>query len=387
MNQEQINPTSNLRFSRRNRTTPRLLGGWDTTEEEYKALSFTIGLPPGYYIEPSPETEKISTAIESFWRDMITGPSSCSDHSLVDTRQNTVNVIIYKDIFTNEQLAAILEKQMRDCIPEYPGNGIVSVKIQYPDKKNVKIKFANEEIMRMFRENYDIIEFDGCIPIITSFYYSGNETQFINFGRTLRTNLTNVVVNSDKDLTQYKAQFQFEINRQPNSPLQFLVFNTIEDAKDFVFAMKDDLDCSLLNFPGPSPPSKAVILPSNAVMTIKNDTLQLSDVLNQDKILTKFIDSEMIPSGGLKTLILYNIIHKNVYKDDSVFQMVSNELIEFAQKFGKVVSTGVKLEKNSNVRYIPFCIHFDSSRSAKMCQTEIAGKIYLGRIVITQLAE
>ena len=369
-------------FQERRRTAKRLLGGWDTTPEEYKALGLTVGLPPGYYCDDfRSRMSELSSAFESHWEDVITGPLSEDEHILTDTRQNCIHVIFRNNKnYPNEQIQKILESQMRDCIPEYKGDGIWRVEMQQ-DGKTLKIWFKDENFARMFRKNYDILELDGNLLAVTSFYYPGDDTY--EFGKNKRTNLKIVVIYGKIDLNVFKAMFDFKLLKMKNN-LTFLEFPTIEDAKDFVlWGSKNDLDAAILNFPGPSHQKKKEY-PSTSVVTLKSENIKLSNIFDQNETYTKIIDSQNIPDNDLKTLILYNIIHKNVYANDNVFMEAANELVQFAQQFGKVKASGVM---DTEKRYIPFYITFESSSAARECQNEISGKFFLGHIVITQLSK
>lgn len=373
-------------FQERKRTTERLLGGWDTTAEEYKSLGFTVGLPPGYFNDDlDTRITDLSSIIESHCEDMITGPASDCEHLMTDTRQFCVHIVFRNNNnLTDAQIHKIIESQMKDCIQEYSGNGIWRVEMQ-ADNKTLKIWFKEENFVRMFRENYDILELDGSMFAITSFYYPGDDS--FEFCQNNRSNLKIVVIHGKVNFSKFEELFDFQLLKTENN-FTFLKFPSIEDAKDFVYwASKNDIDAAIRNFPGPSH-QKQIDLAPNSVVTLKTDDIKLSQILDQNEIYTKIVDSKIIPDKGLKTLILYNIIHKNVYSNDNVFMEAANELVQFAQQFGKIKSSGVKdNDELKELTYIPFYITFESSSSARECQNEISGRFFLGRIVITQLSE
>lgn len=295
---------------------------------------------------------------------------------------------------------------MKKLAPGYQGNGIRSLQV-IRSKKVCIIKFSNEYVYQMFKNQLDNFVIGGRIVLCAS-WYSEPEIQH-NFGEYFRVFLGNVVIHGEIDIAKLKKKFPniYNINQTSNN-LTIITFQTYEEALYFILSTKKIYDAAILNFPYPQADGcKKSILSQNCATTLeipsvvgkaetdksrkrkevlKGSDLKLSMILDPDVNLAKPVDSDSLPTYKLRNLNIYNVLKKSILNDDSQIAIISKDMLEFGERFGSVEKVEIKPPKYNYENYGVITIKFNSSNAAQNCQKDIAGKIYLGNIIITQLS-
>lgn len=369
-------------------------------------MGYTIGLPPGYYLDDSNiGAQVLKETFRSIWSDLNSGPSSSDETIMFEDNLYNIYIRGFPEDYSAQMIHDELELNMKKLVPGYQGNGIRSIQV-VRQKKVCVIKFFNEDTFQMFRNQLDNFVIGGRIVLCAS-WYSEPEVPH-NFGESARVFLGNVIIHGDVDLTKLKRNFPniMNINQQPNN-ITIITFHTYDEALYFVLSTKKKYDAAILNFPFPQAEvCKKSNLPPNCVTTLeipavnkgeadksrkkkdnsKSSELKLSMVFDPDVNLAKPIDPDVLPSCQLKNLNIYNVVKKYLLDDDSQIAIISKDMLEYGESFGKVENIEIKPPKYDFESYAIITIKFKTPAAAQNCQKDIAGRFYLGNIVITQLS-
>ncbi|OHT10540.1 hypothetical protein TRFO_20129 [Tritrichomonas foetus] len=292
---------------------------------------------------------------------------------------------------------------MKCFIPSYEGGGITSLQFDN-DGKTCHIFFNNEEIARKFIQSYDLFKIGGREVVIPTKNLSFED---INpFHSFIRTSLCNVIINGNINDDELLSKYQniYKINHMASN-ITIVTFQTIEDASNFEIKTKQIYDAAVLNFPPPNSTTYRYNdpnsfdngnsfykqnrrnMPFNSVTTISEKDLSFSSLLDAGKNLAKLVEAANLPRApNLKTLNIFNVVDRSIVENNDALQIVSKDMLLYCQHFGKVLNIHINKPKYEYEKYGVIQILFSNSLAAHNCQIDIAGKIYLGNIVITQLS-
>ena len=347
-------------------------------------MGYTVGLPPGYYVDPDDKLiKRISETMKSMWNDFLTGPPTTS----FDKGYKQIAIKNFPNQYNVDQIKESLENNMKKYIPCYEGNGIESITLDKARSMSV-VTFVDEETCRKFKRCHDLYRIGERNVLVSTMSLPNDDSN--SFGKYVRVSLSNVIIkgNFDYNILQTYSQRIKRIIRSPNELTTTVSFECIEEAESFLEAIKEKHDASILNFPPPSPDVPKMNLPSNAVTTLidEPEDLTLASLFDPEKKLTKVVEFDNLPQYPLKTVNIYNVIHRDILDSLEMSQKISNELVEFCSQFGKIENFQMKYPDLESDIYGTIKITFDTPHAARKCQSQIAGRFYLGNLVITQLS-
>ena len=370
----------------RNRSISRLPGGWDVGPEEYKFLGNTIGLPVGYN-ETDPNIQMLSSTIESIWADQLSGPSTDWFIHIYNNRLPSLFFYSLPSYITREGVRDMIETTLTNYCPEYRGNCIVDISLN-EQKRNAKVTFADLDSARQARMLGNYFYPDNSHPCIVNIFV---EQFYISFYSKIRTNLSTIVLFAPPGPIREQVLKMPEVLDSRISEYGFITLrlSDFDSCYSFVMGKKNQFDAAINIFPGPSPLpqscSKTTCNLDNDVYTIlKNSSPKLSDIFEQDSILTKVVDSSLLSSYQMNVLKIYNIIPDGFVKDDDILHIVAKDLREKLSEFGKIKT--IDFKPGPQLHFHVAIIIFENYESAFLAQKAVARCYFAGRMAITQLA-
>ena len=382
------------------RTVPRLFGGWDVSNDQYKSLGMTIGLPPNFYVEnPHPDIDLLSRQIEDYSTDELSGYGTPMQDLLNAwwSRQMLIHNIP-KNI-DEVKLKDFLRKLLRD-FPDYTDDCISEVhlmKLNDKSKRIALITFANDEIALALLHKYDRVKLEDTTVNITTFH------QYVEplptYGEYSRSSLRNVIARISKQefdeiLNSYSNVIE---TKDLKNGCYVFCFNTKEEAEQMVKELDSKYDIVVHRLPGPklnteslltsltgTKPKKYEDLPKNMMPVLKSPECKIKDFY-QDEITT-FIDVDLLPRYPYRFVRFYNVFNKLTLHEKFLDQII-DDFKKGLSEFGNVVRIQLPDPPEFVANYTYVTAEFESPDQAFNVQKNLSGRYFLGRPLITQLVE
>lgn len=371
------------------RMTPRLKGGWNVTPEEYKAMGYTPGLPPGLVSATSQNIREISSIFE------ICGLENRYLQSPLENQRlfHTIYVENKPQDTTPIQIVQFLIKELMKrgmysspgVIPDFFAlEGQIRFGIIFPSENDVKnvISLDNKLLLMSTKLHFTTPEdFHQIEHTEPSFLFSQHPQRIM---------ITNVDTTQLRNLPSFLQQF-FGIDG-------FLPIKNMNDCVlvDVRPPMSPEVASSRINgkqfgnFILNCTPMRLVTSPEDeelpGLFNIPCDGLNLQQILQPDtRITTGAASSEAYG----KTLYMLNVVPFEIIDNEAMNSMISYDIAKELEKYGKVVKCTLSKDENLGaIRNLGVAIvEFEAPADALEAQISIAGRKYLGRTIITILSE
>lgn len=382
------------------RTVPRLFGGWDVSNDQYKSLGMTIGLPPNFYVEnPHPDIDLLSRQIEDYSTDELSGYGSPMQ-DLLNARWSRQMLIhnIPKNI-DETKLKDFLKKLLRD-FPDYTDDCISEVHLMKLNDKNKRIAlitFSNDEIALALLHKYDRIKLDDTTINITTFH------QYIEplptYGEFTRSTLRNVIAHISKE--EYEEIMSKYSNIIETKDLKngcyIFCFNTKEEAEEMVKELDDKYDIAIHRLPAPKLNNESLLttltgskkkkyenLPENMTSVLISPQCNIKDFYKDE--ISMVIDVDFLPGCQYKLLRFYNVFNKLTLQE-KFFDDILDDFKKGLSEYGKVIRLQFPNPPEFVANYTYVTAEFATPQQAANAQKHLSGRYFLGRPLITQLVE
>ena len=382
------------------RTVPRLFGGWDVSNDEYKNLGMTIGLPPNFYVENEhPDIDLLSKQIEDYTTDELSGYGTPMQ-DLLNARWSRQILIhnIPKNI-DKDKLKDFLIKLIKD-FPDYTEGSISDVHIMNLKDKSKRIAlitFANDDIALALHHRYDRFKLEGTTVNITTFH------QYVEplptYGEFTRSSLRNVIARiSRKDFDDILSLYPNIIETKDlQNGCYIFYFNTKEEAEQMVRELDDKYDIAIHRLPGPKLNTDSLItsltgakrkkyenLPENVMSVLISPDCKIKDFYQEE--ITTFIDIDLLPSYPYRFVRFYNVFNKLTLQE-KFFDQILEDFKKGLSEYGHVVRLQLPNPPDFVANYTYITAEFETPGQAFSVQKNISGRYFLGRPIITQLVE
>lgn len=380
-------------------------------------MGFTLGLPPGIYLEQTPEVLDLVEKITPL-NGMIC-PSYYIDEPKIDNNNKTVVISQIPSKLTQEIL--ILEL-----------NNLIRARFQFGSKSNYisscNISSANS-IAYITTTSQEIAEFLVSLRSITI----GNETLPIAFPSFLLEDLPPLDKASQSQLEPYlyiviepaegsalpsderiKAFFEktahvLDIFQPQNYSYKILHFQNIHDVDIIMINYSncniDGIQIVLHRSSRDPLESETFIDPiikdqirqeqgksqyySVLSPYMQNNPISIADIFDLSMPLNALIrkeTEELRPALG-NYLLIFNVAPQKAYEDEVIKNQIYNDFTQECLKYGKFLSCelGFLFPDKTVSDQIVICVSYLTNEDAKAAQSGIAGRRYCGQILITQL--
>lgn len=382
------------------RTVPRLFGGWDVSNDQYKELGMTIGLPPNFYVDnKNPDIDLLSKQIEDYSTDELSGYGSPMQ-DLLNARWSRQMLIhnIPKNV-DEPKLKSFLKKLLRD-FPDYTDDCITEVhlmKLNDKSKRIALITFSNDEIALALLHKYDRVKLDDTTINITTFHQYVEPLPF--YGEFTRSSLRNVIAYiTEQEYQKIIDSYSniIEVKSLENGCYIFC-FNTREEAEEMVKELEDKMDIAVHRLPAPRFNADSLLtsltgkrrkkyenLSDTTTSVLINPEVQLKDFY-KDEIST-IIDIDLLPVYPYKMVRFYNVFNKLTIQE-KFFDEILEDFKKGLSEYGHILRLQLPnpLEFAGNYTYIT--VEFATAQEAADVQKHLSGRYFLGRPIITQLVD
>lgn len=398
-----------------------LRGGWDVGPEEYKAMGFTIGLPPNLYI---PQTKQILDASQKI-EHQITGVQDADSSFSVNEGRTLYDPGNALRCFINALPPDITEKRLKDAINHELYNrkltlsrDVVKKIVINPGGKYAFVDFNKNKDAENFLELKDSFVVDGYTVRIRRSNIQ-TQTEFPEKPHCiLVTELDHLTSETDiRELTDKLREMvgecaDIEIPAIQGVTLGYALINPVEtDLTDHIilklrhqYNLKAERCFKRRGQLPRSTPSEI----SEQATSIQRDEfgypenikqqqtlkegLSVADALNLDvDIATEYIGGRK--DEKLRFLKIFNVTEKSPSKD---LQIITTDMFRecediLYEEYGKrklVLSATADTIWPTLVPHIgpPIIVEFVDADAARVAQLGISGRTYRGRIVITSLS-
>lgn len=372
---------------------PRLRGGWFVRPEEYKAMGYTLGLPPGFYCPQTPAIQALSLSLES--QDGIILPSKIPARS-GDSDHRRVFVEGIPFGMAESDLANFLSNQLYS-------------------QKRVTDPSSVENVMVMDGQFSAVVDFktrkaaEAAVSLSRSITLEGNPLRIgwnvqkcTQESLPTATSTTDIVVESINPLPDDSVFHELldplgtaiEIGRVEGFNVVYVTIAKHLADRANLLLNQSGMTAHICNSPFTQRSNHLCNEGPTRLLSVLTPRIQkdLSFVnvfdMNQSITTTVHIETEHVePIGGYRTLCLFNIAPKESLTDNDVWHEIEEDIIEQCNEFGKV--------EDINVSELPLAtlpsdfavvrVLFASPEDARDAQLGLAGLRYNGRIVITCL--
>lgn len=382
------------------RTVPRLFGGWDVSNDQYKSLGMTIGLPPNFYVEnPHPDIDLLSKQIEDYSTDELSGYGSPMQ-DLLNARWSRQMLIhnIPKNV-DESKLKDFLKKILRD-FPDYTDDCITEARFMNYNDKNKRIAlitFSNDEIALALLHNYDRLKMDSSTINITTFH------QYIEplptYGEFIRSTQRNVIAHiSQKEYDEIMIKYSNIIETKDlKNGCYVFCFNTKEEAEEMVNELEGKCDIAIHRLPGPNLNTNSLLtsltgsktksyesLSENMTSVLINPNCQIKDFYKEE--ISMVINSDLLPRHPYKFVRFYNVFNKLTLQE-KFFDAILDDFKKGLSEFGNVIKLQFPNPPEFVGNYTYVTVEFGNEQQAFNVQKHLSGRYFLGRPLITQLVE
>jgi hypothetical protein len=399
-------------MARHLRQRPALRGGWDVGPDEFKALGFTVGLPPNLYVPQTPQIMELSQRFEACDSLFLDIDSNFSVQSRCFLFQNNRTIRCFvRDLppdMDPQKLKRILNQKMYQkkltSTPECVEKVLVN-----PCGQFAFVDFTKSRDAERFIELKDSLDIDGHpIKIRRSLKAVGAEggadlevrgerqNSLILWG--IESNLT------DKEIREMVSQFArvttIDVPALHGVNLGYAIFDLEDSSLTDIVALQmrvrlgvdcrrcfsrtgqrklDDTDP--IDFTGGSDSSKLTMLIESAA------SFTVADALNLDLELAKVVrDPSELPTADHDALRIFNVTKGSDPKElEVVVTDIRNELRHFQSL--RNVFADLRSDQTVPLLGVPIVAVFTTARDAALAQREISGRRYRGRVVITMLED
>ncbi|OHT01101.1 hypothetical protein TRFO_01678 [Tritrichomonas foetus] len=401
-------------MSRYVRNHSPLRGGWDVGPDEYKALGFTIGLPPNIYIPQTPPIVELSQRYESIDANFIDVDSKFNVKERQFMLQTSSNARCYvRELPPNMDAEALKE----------------ALNIKLFQKKLTSSKHAISQVVINPNNEFAFVDFEKVkdaekfIELKDSFDLEGHTLRI----RRAHADETNESMSGDLPQEMNNSliinQIPDDINEQilstiisEHAQVEKVTIPSINE-KRLGYAIVDLQDTSLVNivmlklrlingfdcrrcFPRADQPPRVSLTKDKldemkfynqkeenkyAVFIENSENLAISDILNLDIDITK-IQTGIIPNKTCRRLRIFNVIKT---EEVSEIEEVVADMREECSAFGEIEEVYADTVWEKLVRQIgtPVVVIFKTVNDANNAQRGISGRKYKGRVVITMLED
>ncbi|EAY04405.1 hypothetical protein TVAG_417030 [Trichomonas vaginalis G3] len=371
------------------RKIPRLKGGWNVSPEEYKAMGYTPGLPPGLVAPTSKSIREISSLFE------ICGTKNQYIQSNEEKlyMENTIFVENRPEDADPLQTVQFIVKQLMKQ-GSYSSPGTIPDFYSYQNQVRVVIIFPSktdaETVMKLDQQ----LVFNG-----TKLHFTRPEDyhqipranpSFLFAEHPQRVIIVNVDTSQLHQLPEFLQHF-FDFDaiypvdnmndcvlvdvRPPMSPEVASSRINGKQFGDYVLscsAMRSVYDQEIPDYPG--------------LFNIPCEGLSLQQILQPKTRIT--CGAETSEKCG-KFLYIMNCVPFEVIDNRNLNVMVSYDIANELGKYGKVVKCTLSKDPNiGSIRNFGVAVvEFETEEDALEAQISVAGMKYMGRTVITMLSE
>ena len=388
---------------------PRLRGGWDVGAEEYRALGFTIGLPPNIYVPQTQPIVEISQRFETCDSPFteIDSYFSIQDRQFLYQDGHSIRCFV-RDLppdIDAEKLKRVINQKMYQKRLTSTQECVEKVLIN-PMGQFAFVDFAKSKDAERFIELRDSLDIDGHVIRIRRSHNSENgvtevpqerQNSLILWGLPL--DVTEETVRAD--VSKFAKVSVVEIPKKDGVGLGYAIVDLEDGSLTDIVALKLRFGLGLdarRCFPwiGQSPRLR---MPEEELQerqdygvtdTAKYTTLvdggkdmTVADALNLDIPITK-VTNEYERGGQLCRLRIFNVMRSdNPDEVSEVLKDMENEL----RRIGNPESVFVDALSEAVIPCLglPVVAVYATPHEAERSQRAISGRKYRGRVVITML--
>jgi hypothetical protein len=379
-----------------------LRGGWDVGPEEFKALGFTVGLPPNLYIPQTPPILELSQRIEACDSLMlgIDSDFSVQDRPFLLQDSHSIRCFV-RDLppgMDADRLQRAINQKMYQkrltTTPECVERVIIN-----PYGQFAFVDFARSKDAERFIELKDALDIDGHpIKIRRSRKEAKSDSAdtTVNEVRPERQNslILSGIENStrEQDITEmisaYAKVSVVEIPRIDGRGLGYAIVD-LEDASltDLValrLKFRYGIDCRRC-FPRAGQKLPPVPEDKSSFLTLRDEfaSLTVADIFNLDVQLTT--PARNLPeSESFRKLRIFNVMKSTApHEIEMVVEDMKQEVARYAKP--TAVFADMLADRPAAALGVPVVAVFGDARGASAAQRGISGRKYRGRIVITML--
>lgn len=413
-------------------------GGWFCSPEEYESMGFTLGLPPGLYLE---QTEEINELVEkikpingmvmpSFYLNQSFGHKENRNIVLIsnvplDVTQDDIIKELNKTLFQAKIFPQTIDsdsdsksfiiscqivrthfvayvKMISSYITEKAVNlGQLRINdyvlpISFPDFI-MKDSSALDKIYSTVHEN------ELCVVIEIDYYKVDpnirNEIQLPSEEAIARFFGENYAINKIFRPADSNFILLYLTNKHDVDMIIINHDNCIIDSIPVtVHRSKRDLnECELFIDPKMKEKVKRETGKSQYLTVLSpymnqcDSVPSIADIFDPSMSLNAVIrkeTEELQPATG-KYLLIFNIVKFNVFNEQTLFESTKRNIFLECNKFGKVISTtlGSFFKNQLLCDNAVACVTFENAEDAKAAQIGISGRRYQGRLAITQIVD
>lgn len=394
------------------KSRPPMRGGWDVGPDEYKALGFTVGLPPNIYVNQTPDVIECSERFEKSDEQFRETDSlfAVQERQVLFQTGHFYRCYV-RDIPMNipaEKLKEILNQKCLQMRVSSSPNAIYSVSIEKRSGIFAFVEFTKAKEFERFLALKNSLEINGHTVTIKQ---SNMLTNVDVASKILPTLNTSCLIWNDispkttqEQLKQIVSEFagvrNLTIPKIDNVSLGFAIIE-LEDpllADYTVFKIKHILggDCSRCYPKLEQEPRKQIS--SDKIEEMKKygvnsslysildqnlPNLSVAHILNLDINISTLIEKPPVNESYTK-LRIFNVIKSDENKEKEI---VLNDMREECEYYGEIVNCCIDLQWDNLVRpvFSPIIVEFASPEGASKAQNGISGRKYCGRTVITML--
>ena len=387
---------------------PRLRGGWDVTADEYRALGFTVGLPPNIYVPQTQPIVEISQRFETCDSTLteIDSYFSIQDRQSLFQDGHSIRCFV-RDLppdIDAEKLKRIINQKMYQKRLTSTQECVEKVLIN-PLGQFAFVDFAKSKDAERFIELRDSLDIDGHVIHIRRSHNSENgvievpqekQNSFILWGLPLDATVESVRA----DVSQFAKVSVVEIPQRDGVSLGYAIVDLEDSSLTDIVILKlrfalglDARRC----FPRVGQPPRCR-LPEEEIEELRMYGLTdsgryatlvdggreftVADALNLDIPISKVQTFER--QEKLHKLRIFNVMKSDKPEEiDEVVRDVGDEL----RKLGKPQSVFADVLTTPVIPCLglPVVAVYATSHEAERAQRAIAGRKYKGRLVITML--
>jgi hypothetical protein len=381
---------------------PPLRGGWDVGPEEFKALGFTVGLPPNLYVPQTQAIVELSQrfeACDSIFLD-IDSDFYVKDRQFLFQDSRSIRCFV-RDIppgIDPDRLKRSINQKMYQKRLTTASECVDRVIIN-PNGQFAFVDFARSRDAERFIELKDSLEIDNhSIKIRRSHQESLADSPDVGVSEVRPERQSSLILwGIDKGITENdiieiiggSAKVSLvEIPRIEGASLGYAIVDLEDSSLTDLVALrlkyKEGIDCRrcFLRAAQQFPPPRDG---SGQFLTLREEfeKMTVADVLNLDITLTT---STSNPSevSEFRRLRIFNVMKSSsVSEIESVVEDMRQELARYGQT--TAVFADMLADQTAPALGIPVVAIFTAPESAVSAQNGISGRKYRGRIVITML--
>lgn len=348
-------------------------------------MGYTPGLPPGIYAPHTPTIQRLSNIFEA------AGLCDQYPESPISILYNQKTVVVHnapQDVPLNTVASYIIESMNSRNL------------LSSPENKPIVHTFPESLILTMtFTTREDAI---AALSLSDEISFRGNPLSIRPFLREADMPLPPMNIQSKHPRRVIAMNVDPDyIERFPD----FLYDHFNIDGYLVVPTMKD---CVLFDVCPPIAPESAVLMINEVqfgrflvhAVAYRSITQRKSDINGEFNVLAEGVDLQQviqprtkittavddIPSKGTK-LKLLNVLPISSIHDDEENQIVIYDIADECKNYGKILNCTLssKPEDGACEPYGVIIVEFETEEAAKNAQEHIAGRRYLGRVVVTML--